>query len=404
MTTLLLVGKKLAEEVEALRLVEREGFEPVMVATAAEALEVARNEAPAVVLIEHKIPDGDGVELLKIMRARYPSTEAVLVTPGGEVEPAIEVLRAGALDYLQFPIDLQQLAVSLGRAKERRLQNPAGVRPVILVIEDHDPSRESLVRILKKEGYGVLAASDGMDGMAIFESKRVDIIVLDLSMPRMGGLEVLAKTKGAGADVEVLVMTGYGDEQTVVQALRDGAINFLRKPIDIDQMLLAIEKAVEFQAARRSLLYRNRDVELMHQLVVRLTLELELIVETQGQLSNDTVEYLRRFVDALPVGVLVADEHRRAVYANRHVAGTFGRDDVLSAKRLSEIGACSLSDDAFETAFARALVSPPGTIETVSSCGSAFVVVTSIKTVSHLGDERYVAVLVRGEQYADGQV
>ncbi len=135
-----------------------------------------------------------------------------------------------------------------------------------------------------EEGHRVIEAGDGEEGLQLFEKRRVDLILTDLRMPRLDGLTVLRETKGQGADVEVILVTGYGDEDVVVQALRDGAISFLRKPIDIDQMLLAIDKALAFQATRRSLSYRNRDVALMKELVTRLTAELELVVETPDRL------------------------------------------------------------------------------------------------------------------------
>jgi hypothetical protein len=210
---------------------------------------------------------------------------------------------------------------------------------------------------------------------------------------------VLRETKGAGADVEVIVVTGYGDEDVVVQALRDGAINFLKKPIDIEQMLLAIEKALDFQTMRRSLAYRNRDVELMQELVVRLTKELELIVEAPGELGQKAKEFLHQLVDALPIGIVVASADRKILYANKHIVSS-GADTPtdLTCEWLEQMGMTNISEEKLEAAFSSAVKSRPGSVETLFLSKWAFLVMTSLKLVRPDLTERFVALAIRGER------
>jgi PAS domain-containing protein len=153
------------------------------------------------------------------------------------------------------------------------------------------------------------------------------------------------------------VITGYGDEDVVVTALREGAINFLRKPIDIEQMLLAIQKAIEHQTLRRSLAFRNRHLEIMQELVVRLTHKLELEVETPWQMSTEAREFLRQLVDALPIGIVVVGSDRKIMYANQTVVHAVGDSPlVLSTDWLERMGIARVTQQDLEAALDRTVV------------------------------------------------
>ncbi len=399
MEKLLLIGEELARDADVLRFVEREGYEVLKIADRAEGLEVLRDERPAIVMVDHQLGGDDGVEVLKEVREADPACEVILVTGGGEMQAAIEVLRAGALDYLRRPIDTDQLRIALGRAVERRGQRKTAEPPVILVLEDHEPTRRRLVHILEKEGFRVHAAADGEEGMRLFAERRFDLILADVRMPRKDGIEVLRETKGAGADVEVIVTTGYGDEDVVVQALREGAINFLRKPIDIEQMFLAIQKALDHQTIRRSLAYRDRDVEIMQEIVVRLTRNLELIVETPGKMNPEVRDFLHQLVDTLPLGIVVAGADRRILFANRHVTSAVDRSpDRLSADLLRQMGIARVGEEELEAAFTRVVNSRPGTIETLVLSKWAFLIMTPLRLLRPDSSERFVALAIRGER------
>lgn len=400
MDKILLIGEALSSDEPLLRFIEREGYEALEARDRASGLKKLGAEKPTVCLVYQDLDDDDGVDLLKEIRRADSRCEVILVTSGGEVDSAIEVLRAGALDYLHKPIDMELLRVALGRARERREQRKAtSVQPVILVLEDHEPTLKRLVRVLEKEGFQVRSASNGEDGLRIFEETRIDLILADVRMPKMSGTEVLRETKGKGADVEFIVITGYGDEDIVVQALRDGAINFLKKPIDIEQMLLAVQKALDFQTVRRSLAYRNRDVEIMQELVVRLTDKLELIVETPGVLSRQAREFMNQLINALPLGIVVIGANREIMFVNNHITKTIDETPrCISAEWLDKVGVPKVSDDELNKAFERIMNANPGCVETLMVSKWAFLVMTPIKIVQPDLTERFVAIAIRGER------
>ncbi|MBC8412095.1 response regulator, partial [bacterium] len=89
-------------------------------------------------------------------------------------------------------------------------------------------------KVIEKEGYETFIASGGREGMEIFAREDPDLVITDLMMPDMDGMEVMHLVKKASPGTEVILITGYGEYEMAVQALREGALDYLKKPIDID--------------------------------------------------------------------------------------------------------------------------------------------------------------------------
>ena len=124
----------------------------------------------------------------------------------------------------------------------------------ILVVDDEVNIRSALVTILEKRGHRVSAVGSGEEAWAILRDTPVDLILTDLKMPGMGGIELLRKVKEDYPDTEVVVMTAYGSVETAVEAMRLGAYDYVTKPIEKDRFPVVVEKALE----RRRLAVENR--------------------------------------------------------------------------------------------------------------------------------------------------
>ena len=120
----------------------------------------------------------------------------------------------------------------------------------LLVVDDEPSARAGLEKLLKQEGYTVTTAEDGAQALARFAETAADVVVTDLKMPRMDGLELLKKLREQDQDVPVIVCTAFGDVSTAVQAMRAGAEDYLTKPIDFDALAVAIERALERRELR----------------------------------------------------------------------------------------------------------------------------------------------------------
>ncbi len=121
----------------------------------------------------------------------------------------------------------------------------------ILVVDDDPGLRKSLTMILKDADYEVTTASSGEDGLRIAAAGEPDVILTDVRMPGMGGLEFLDAYREGGGDALVLVMTAYGSMNLAVEAMAKGAYDYLPKPFGADEVLLTVKKAEERERLRR---------------------------------------------------------------------------------------------------------------------------------------------------------
>jgi two-component system, NtrC family, response regulator AtoC len=121
----------------------------------------------------------------------------------------------------------------------------------ILVVDDESNARNALAEILKEEGYSVETAADGFKGLARFNEFGPDVVLTDLKMPGMDGVELLGKIHGTDPNVAVIVTTAFGAVDTAVSAMRAGAVDYLTKPINTAELLLVIERALEQSRLRR---------------------------------------------------------------------------------------------------------------------------------------------------------
>jgi DNA-binding NtrC family response regulator len=116
----------------------------------------------------------------------------------------------------------------------------------VLVVDDEPTLRRSLARVLMARGFEVLTAEDGPTALALLGSTPVDLMLLDLNMPKLSGMQVLERVKQSNPEVEVIMMTSFGDVDAAVAAVRAGAYDFLTKPLDAsEQVTLVLEKAAE---------------------------------------------------------------------------------------------------------------------------------------------------------------
>ena len=115
----------------------------------------------------------------------------------------------------------------------------------ILIIDDEKSIRGTLKEILEYEKYKVDEAEDGMKGLALMEKKRYDIVLCDIKMPKMDGMEVLSKIREKGMDSPVVMISGHGNVETAVESLKNGAFDFIEKPLDLNRVLVTIRNAMD---------------------------------------------------------------------------------------------------------------------------------------------------------------
>ncbi|MEM4251231.1 MAG: sigma 54-interacting transcriptional regulator [Candidatus Bathyarchaeia archaeon] len=117
--------------------------------------------------------------------------------------------------------------------------------PDILIVEDKDALRQMLRLTLEHAGYQIAEARDAPEAQRLLDLEPVRLVLTDLRMPRGSGIDVLKHSKTACPEALVIVMTAYGSIDEAVQAMKDGAYDFLQKPIDTNHLLLLVERAIE---------------------------------------------------------------------------------------------------------------------------------------------------------------
>ncbi|MCW3103735.1 MAG: Fis family transcriptional regulator [Bacteroidetes bacterium] len=115
----------------------------------------------------------------------------------------------------------------------------------ILIIDDEKSIRKTLREILEYEKYQVDEASDGVEGLGMIQKERYDIVLCDIKMPKMDGIEVLEKVMQLSIDTPVVMVSGHGNIETAVEAVKKGAFDFIAKPLDLNRLLVTIRNAMD---------------------------------------------------------------------------------------------------------------------------------------------------------------
>lgn len=149
------------------------------------------------------------------------------------------------------------------------------MQKTILLVDDEPAIIQALASELRLQGYHVHTASSGKDGLAIIKDNKVDILITDLRMPGMDGLELLSRTTAINNELQAIVLTGYGDMQNAVEALNRGASGYMLKPPDLKELSIHIENCLRRNALNREL--RDKNEALEKEIQLRRQAEVSLI-------------------------------------------------------------------------------------------------------------------------------
>jgi len=127
------------------------------------------------------------------------------------------------------------------------------MEPRILVVDDEESIREFLEIMLKREGYGVQCAKNGAEAFKLMEKETFDMCITDIQMPKVSGMEILAKAQEINPQMLVIIITAFGSTESAVEAMKLGAFDYIPKPFKIDEIKIVLKKAFE----RRSLVKEN---------------------------------------------------------------------------------------------------------------------------------------------------
>lgn len=203
----------------------------------------------------------------------------------------------------------------------------------ILIIDDEQAIVESFENYLEDYDYEILTASNGRQGLEIFEREKPDLILVDLRMPELGGLQVLEQVGKDSPTTPLIVVSGTGNISDAVDAIQKGAWDYLLKPVeDLSLLRHAVEKALEKgRLQRENTAYRKFLEKLVTDRTTELSAANTRLVESEAR--------LRQILDTLPVAVFIVDIATNSItYHNPSVEKTLGmHDEELRGKKYDEV-------------------------------------------------------------------
>lgn len=202
-------------------------------------VEAYRHDRPDLVLLSRDLPEKMSARVMRSLKAFDASANVIILSRIADPEDEGEFRRMGARIFLSKAVGIEILL----KVVQRSLGSVAGYdgydkngKPEILVVDDDVRVRDMLKQFLENKGYFVSAAKGGEEALRGVEPSRPQMILLDVKMPKMNGVELLQKIRGINARVPVMMITGQNDLETVRECLRLGAFDYMLKPLNFEYL------------------------------------------------------------------------------------------------------------------------------------------------------------------------
>ena len=162
------------------------------------------------------------------------------------------------------------------------------MKPSILIVDDDEVMQETLSDVLKKRGYEIFSVGSGNGALSTIKKNVIDLILLDMRLPDIHGLEVLKKIKEFDTEILVIMMTAYSDVQTAVSAMKSGAYDYINKPFELEELKLLIEKGLETKSLINEVrrLHRQQKEKYQNSHIYGVSPQINYVKELIGMISK----------------------------------------------------------------------------------------------------------------------
>jgi DNA-binding NtrC family response regulator len=262
-----------------------------------EALAMLEDEPPDVMVLDLRMPGIDGMEVLEKVKKKHPQIEVIILTGHGSDKEEKEARRLGAFEYLQKPADTSHLLSTVRAAWAKSLkatveflkdsqeefdksmaaaafaeagvpelaretmkepssrqeeaaleatgsETDTGARTLrVLFVDDEEDFVRTMAERMEMREVGSDVALDGEQALEMLRDEVPDVMVLDLRMPGINGMEVLRRVRRMYPQLQVIIMTGHGSDKDEAEARRLGAFDYLRKPVNINDLMEIVRRA-----------------------------------------------------------------------------------------------------------------------------------------------------------------
>ena len=207
------------------------------------------------------------------------------------------------------------------------------MKPKVLVIDDESAIRDSLQMILEYEDYQFVGAASGQEGLAAAQRERPDVVLLDIKMPGMDGIEVLKQLHAADETLPVVMISGHGTTSTAVEAVRSGAVDFLDKPLSSERVIVTLQNVLKQSELRTE----NRDL--------KIAMESKYEIVGQSPALRHVLEAVTR---AAPTNATVLLLGESGV-GKELVARTIHRNSPRAGQRFVQVNCAAIPEELIES-------------------------------------------------------
>jgi two-component system nitrogen regulation response regulator NtrX len=207
------------------------------------------------------------------------------------------------------------------------------MKPKVLVIDDESAIRDSLKMILEYEDYQFVGAASGQDGLAAVQRERPDVVLLDIKMPGMDGLEVLKQLHALDESLPIVMISGHGTTSTAVEAVRSGAVDFLDKPLSSERVIVTLQNVLKQSELRTE----NRDL--------KIAMESKYEIVGQSPALRSVLESVTR---AAPTNATVLLLGESGV-GKELVARTIHRNSPRAGQRFVQVNCAAIPEELIES-------------------------------------------------------
>jgi DNA-binding NtrC family response regulator len=253
-------------------ILEKEGYRVDIASTGHGAMDALRKKEFDLLVADLRLPDMDGMEVIREVKEKRPSTKTIVITGYPSISSAVDAMKLGVSDYLPKPFWDEDFKAAVEKAlaggKEMYLKQEPDIthvrrevqperpvqesvkaehpgRPRVLLMEDEPSLARGLKMVLSKQGYDVDLADTGVRALGSLGMKDFDLLVADLRLPDMDGMEVIRTAKETSPQTQVIVITGYASVPSAVDSMKTGVLDYLPKPFTMDEFIGAVDKAVK---------------------------------------------------------------------------------------------------------------------------------------------------------------
>jgi DNA-binding response OmpR family regulator len=229
----------------------RQGYQVLTATSGQEGLELFHKRNPRVTLLDLRMPGMDGLAVLKEIRAHDPAAGVILLGGGATDDQENQARELRASDFFRKGLSLDMLIGVVNQVAQQdvrrkpeqgtALQSHPALNETVLIVDDDALVRDLLARFLELRGYQVRTAKSGIDALSMVADFKPDVMVLDLAMPGMNGLDVLRSLREKEYTGGIILLTGNHNDDLLEKAWALGSQEALGKPVDLERLLTAVQ-------------------------------------------------------------------------------------------------------------------------------------------------------------------